>query len=71
LTGIGSSDPRTVPEVMVPEVDQPGTLHQLVASGEATAPAERGMPDLIPDLVPEIDSLAEALVADRDRERTL
>ena len=55
---------------MVPEVDQPGSLHRLVASGEATAPAEQGMPDLIPDLVPEIDSLAETLVADRDRERS-
>jgi len=52
---------------MVPGVDQPGPLHQLAASGEATAPAEQGMPDLIPDLVPEIDSLAEMLVADRDR----
>jgi len=56
---------------MVPEVGQLGTLHQLVASGEATAPTEQGMPDLIPDLVPEFDSLAEVLVADRDRERTL
>jgi len=54
---------------MVPEVDQPGTLHRLVASGQPTAPAEKGMADLIPDLVPEIDSLAEVLVADQDRER--
>jgi antitoxin (DNA-binding transcriptional repressor) of toxin-antitoxin stability system len=55
---------------MVPEIEQPGSLHRLVAGGEATAPAEQGMPDLIPDLVPEIDSLAEILVADRDRERS-
>ena len=54
---------------MVPEVERPGALHQLVASGEATAPAEQGMPDLIPDLAPEADSLAELLIADRDRER--
>lgn len=54
---------------MVPEVEQPGALHRLVASGEATAPAEQGMPELIPDLVPEVDSLAEVLVADRERER--
>ena len=54
---------------MVPEVDQPGLLQRLVANGEATAPAEQGMPDLIPDLAPEVGSLAEMLVADRDRER--
>lgn len=54
---------------MVPEVEQPGALHRLVASGGATAPAEQGMPELIPDLVPEVDSLAEVLVADRERER--
>ena len=55
---------------MVPEVDQPGTLHRLVASGEATAPAQRGIPELIPDLLPEIDGLAEVLIAERNRERT-
>ena len=50
---------------MVPEVERPGRLHRLVTSGEATAPAEQGMPDLIPDLVPESDSLTEILIADR------
>jgi prevent-host-death family protein len=54
---------------MVPEVEHPGALHRLVAAGDATAPAERGLPDLIPDLAPETDSLAELLVADRDRDR--
>jgi len=54
---------------MVPEVERPGTLHRLVAEGEATAPVERGIPDLIADLLPETDSLTEVLVADRDRER--
>lgn len=37
---------------MVPEVEAPGTLSRLVAEGTATAPAEHGVPDLIPDLVP-------------------
>jgi prevent-host-death family protein len=54
---------------MVPEVERPGVLHRLVAEGAAVAPADRGMPELIPDLVPEVDSLAELLVADRRRER--
>ena len=53
---------------MVPEVERPGSLHDLVASGEATAPVDQGMPDLIPDLAPELDSLAESVVADRRRE---
>jgi len=54
---------------MVPEVAQPGTLHRLVAEGTATAPAEQGMPELIDDLVPELDSVAELLIAERERER--
>ena len=54
---------------MVPEVERPGTLHGLVASGEATAPVDQGMPELMPDLAPQVDSLAELLVADRRRER--
>jgi hypothetical protein len=41
----------------------------LVADGVATAPAEQGMPELIPDLAPEIDSPADLLLAERDEER--
>jgi prevent-host-death family protein len=55
---------------MVPEVEDPGILHRLVVDGEATAPAEQGLPDLITDLAPETDSLADMLVADRERERS-
>jgi antitoxin (DNA-binding transcriptional repressor) of toxin-antitoxin stability system len=54
---------------MVPEVEHPGTLARMVAAGEAKAPAEWGMPDVIPDLAPGVESLADLLVADRDRER--
>lgn len=54
---------------MVPEVERPGALHELVASGEATAPIDQDMPELIPDLAPEVESLAELLVADRRRDR--
>ena len=54
---------------MVPEVESPGVLGRLVADGTVTAPAEQGMPDLIPDLVPEVESVADLLLADRERER--
>jgi antitoxin (DNA-binding transcriptional repressor) of toxin-antitoxin stability system len=54
---------------MVPEVERPGSLHDLVADGRATAPVDQGMPELIPDLAPELDSLAELVVADRRHER--
>jgi prevent-host-death family protein len=56
---------------MVPEVEHPSTLARLVAAGEARAPAEQGIPDVIPDLAPDVESLADLLVADRDRERNL
>jgi prevent-host-death family protein len=54
---------------MVPEVESPGVLSRLVAEGTATAPAELGMPDLIDDLAPEVDSVTDLLLAERDRER--
>jgi hypothetical protein len=42
---------------------------RMVADGEARAPAEWGMPDVIPDLTPDVESLADVLIADRNRER--
>ncbi|HEX3789498.1 MAG TPA: type II toxin-antitoxin system prevent-host-death family antitoxin [Pseudonocardiaceae bacterium] len=54
---------------MVPEVEHPSTLQEMIDSGEVSPPVETGMPDVLLDLVPEIDSLAELLVADRDKER--
>jgi prevent-host-death family protein len=54
---------------MVPEVESPGVLARLVAEGTVTAPAEQGMPDLIPDLVPEVESVTELLLAERAQER--
>lgn len=54
---------------MVPEVEAPGVLSRLVADGTATAPAETGMPELIHDLAPEVDSVVDVLLADRDRDR--
>lgn len=54
---------------MVPEIEQAGALSRLVGEGTVTAPTEQGMPELIPDLAPEIDSVADILLAERDRER--
>jgi uncharacterized ferredoxin-like protein len=54
---------------MVPEVESVGILSRLVAEGTVTAPAEQGMPDLISDLVPEVESVTDVLLADRERER--
>lgn len=54
---------------MVPEVEPPGVLGRLVAEGTATAPAQTGMPELILDLAPEVDSVTELLLADRERDR--
>lgn len=45
------------------------TLQQMIAAGTARPPAEHGMPELIPDLAPGLESLANLLVADRDKER--
>ena len=52
---------------LVPIAHSASTMEDLIARGEASAPAEHGMPDLIPDLMPEIDSLTDLLVADRKR----
>jgi hypothetical protein len=54
---------------MVPEIDQPTTRQRMRAAGEAQAPGELGIPDVVPDLAASIESLADLLLADRDRER--
>ncbi len=54
---------------MVPEVERPAALEYLINLGEVTPPAERGMPDLEPELADEVDSLTEIIIADRDRSR--
>jgi antitoxin (DNA-binding transcriptional repressor) of toxin-antitoxin stability system len=54
---------------MVPEVQSPGVLSRLIADGTVTAPAEQGMPELIPDLVPAVESVTELLLTERARER--
>jgi prevent-host-death family protein len=54
---------------LVPEIERPGTLQRLIDAGEVTLPAELGMPDLALELAPEVESLSDLLVADRDQER--
>ncbi|MCW2938366.1 MAG: prevent-host-death family protein [Actinomycetia bacterium] len=54
---------------MVPEAEHPGTLQLMIAAGEASAPADQGMPDLIPELAPDLDSLADLLIEDRNKDR--
>lgn len=54
---------------MVPVAERPSTLQEMIAAGMVRPPAERGMPELVPDLAPEQESLAALLIADRDRER--
>jgi prevent-host-death family protein len=54
---------------MVPEVPASGVMRRLLAEGTVAAPAERGMPDLLPDLLPGAPSLSEALLAERERDR--
>ncbi|MGH3896645.1 MAG: type II toxin-antitoxin system Phd/YefM family antitoxin [Pseudonocardiaceae bacterium] len=54
---------------MVPETEHLSTLQQMIAAGEAKSPVEHGMPELIHDLAPGVESLADLVVADRDKER--
>jgi prevent-host-death family protein len=54
---------------MVPEAALPDTLERMIEAGQVQPPAETGMPDLIPELAPDGDSLGDLLIADRERER--
>lgn len=54
---------------LVPEEPPATVLERMVAAGEVTPPAEEGMPELALDLLPEIGSLSDLLVEDRERER--
>ena len=54
---------------MVPEVEHPSTLQRMISTGEVRPPTEQGMPDPVPDLAPEIKSLSDLLIANRDKER--
>jgi hypothetical protein len=49
---------------MIPETEHPGTLQRMISAGEARAPADVGIPDVIVELGPDVGSLAELLIAD-------
>jgi prevent-host-death family protein len=54
---------------LVPEDERPGPLQRLINSGEVSPPAELGMPDLMLELAPGVESLSDLLIEDRDKER--
>ena len=54
---------------MVPEIESPGVLSAMLADGTVTAPAEDGLPQLMDDLLPEVDSATDLLLAERARGR--
>lgn len=54
---------------MIPEINNPRRLQTKIAAGEIKPPVEHGMPDLIPELAADVESLAAVLIADRDSER--
>jgi hypothetical protein len=56
---------------MIPEMNHPRTLQTMIAAGEVRPPAQGGMPDLIPELAPDVESLSDLVIADRDTERNL
>lgn len=54
---------------MVPEHEHPSPLQRSVESGDVRPPVERGMPELVPELASDLESLSDLVIADRDRER--
>jgi prevent-host-death family protein len=54
---------------LVPEIENPSTLERMISEGTVRPPAELGMPDVVPELADEVASLADLVVADRDKER--
>lgn len=54
---------------MVPEMESSGTLAGLVGEGSVTAPTDYGTPEPMSDLLPDVDSVADELLAERRRGR--
>jgi prevent-host-death family protein len=55
---------------LVPELpDGPSRLAQMAADGEVLPPVGRGMPDLIPELAPDVPSLSDLVIAEREKDR--
>jgi len=54
---------------MVPEPEPDSTLALMLTTGDLHPPIEQGMPSVIEDLLPEIDSLSDVLLTEREKER--
>jgi prevent-host-death family protein len=54
---------------MVPEIEHPSALQKMITDGEVAVPIDLGMPDVIIEIASDVHSLADLLIADRDRER--
>jgi prevent-host-death family protein len=54
---------------LVPETENPSTLHRMISEGSVRPPADSGMPDVLPELADGIASLSDLVIADRDKER--
>lgn len=54
---------------MTPEGVESSALGQMVAAGEVRAPTESGMPDVVPDLAPDVASLSGLILDERNRDR--
>lgn len=54
---------------MVPEVPASDVMRRLLTEGTVAAPAEPGMPELQPDLLPDGPSPSEVLLTERQRDR--
>lgn len=66
ITDRGKPVVRLIPE----PVGKPSSfLQRLVEAGEVRPPISRGLPELIPGLAPDVESLSDLVIADRDKER--
>ena len=54
---------------MVPEIEAADPLQRMIESGHTTPPAEHGMPEMAPELAPNVPSLSDLLLSERDKER--
>ncbi|MGH7866857.1 MAG: type II toxin-antitoxin system Phd/YefM family antitoxin [Candidatus Dormibacteraceae bacterium] len=52
---------------MVPEAQQSSVLKRMIETGEVRPPTEYGMPEVVPDLAPNVPSLSDLLIAERNR----
>ncbi len=54
---------------MVPEVEPTTLLQRMIAAGEAHPATDVGMPEIIEDLAPNVPSVADLIIAERQAER--